>query len=198
MSIEFKLTGDALWDRMNRAVDKIQERLEKTARTLEAAKIRYAIVGGNAVRAWVAQADEAAVRTTRDVDVLVRRDDFDLTITAMETAGFVYRHVKSVDMFLDSPDAKARDAVHVVFAGEKVRENHLLPAPEVSESIQINGHTVVQLEALVRMKLNSFRDKDRMHLRDMLDVELIDETWASRFPSELADRLQQLIDDPDG
>ena len=197
-TIEFHLTGPALWDRMNRAVDKIQERLEKTARTFEAAKIRYAIVGGNAVRAWVAQADEAAVRTTRDVDVLLRRVDFDLAIAAMETAGFVYRHIKSVDMFLDSPDAKARDAVHVVFAGEKVREDHLLPAPEVSESIQITGHTVVQLEALVIMKLNAFRDKDRMHLRDMLEVELIDESWVDRFPPELAERLQRLINNPDG
>ena len=37
--IEFHLTGQALWDRMNRAVEKVQERLEKTARTLEAAEI---------------------------------------------------------------------------------------------------------------------------------------------------------------
>lgn len=182
---------------MNRAVDKIQARLEKTAQTLEAAKIRYSIIGGNAVRAWVAQADEAAVRTTRDVDILIRRADFDATIIVMEAAGFIYRHVKSVDMFLDGPNAKARDAVQVMFAGEKVREDHLLPAPEVSESISIDGHTIVQLESLVRMKLNSFRRKDQMHLIDMLDVELIDETWPSRFPTELAARLQLLIDNPE-
>ena len=36
---------------MNRAVEKVQERLEKTAKTLEAAGIPYAIIGGNAVRA---------------------------------------------------------------------------------------------------------------------------------------------------
>lgn len=30
------------------------------------------------------------------------------------------------------------------------------------------------LEALVRMKLTYFRDKDRVHLRDMLRVGLID------------------------
>ena len=60
--VEFHLTGEALWARMNRAVEKVQERLERTARTLEAAGIPYAIIGGNAVRAWVAQADEAAVQ----------------------------------------------------------------------------------------------------------------------------------------
>ncbi len=194
----FHLTGDALWQRMNRAVEKIQERLERTATTLEEAAIPYAIIGGNAVRAWVAQADEAAVRTTRDVDVLLRRSDFPRAIEVMERAGFVYRYVKSIDMFLDSPDAKARDAVHVLFAGEKVRPEDPVPAPDVDEVVEIQKHQVLRLESLVRMKLTSFRDKDRMHLRDMIDVELIDESWRDRFPTDLAARLQELLDDPNG
>ncbi len=81
---EFHLTGAALWERMNRAVEKVQERLEKTARTLEAVGIPYCIIGGNAVRAWVAQKDEAAVRTTRDVDILLRRSDLPAAIAAMQ------------------------------------------------------------------------------------------------------------------
>ena len=194
--MEFHLTGDALWERMNRAVEKVQERLEKTTRTLEAADIPYAIIGGNAVRAWVAQADEAAVRTTRDVDILLRRSDLQRAITAMEAAGFVYRHSAGIDMFLDHAEAKARDAVHVLLASEKVRETDILAAPDVDESVQVDGHNTLSLEALVRMKLNVFRDKDRMHLRDMLDVELIDETWTSRFTPDLSARLQELIDDP--
>lgn len=194
---DFHLTGPALWERMNRAVDKIQSRLEKTAQTLEAAGIPYAIIGGNAVRAWVAQADEAAVRTTRDVDILLRREDLPAATRAMEAVGFIYRHVKSIDMFLDGPDAKARDAVHVLFAGEKVRQTDFVAAPELDESIVIQAHNTLSLEALVRMKLNAFRDKDRMHLRDMLEVELIDDTWPKRFQPELADRLQQLIDNPE-
>src|SRR5882757_9345757 len=101
--ISFHLTGDALWQRMERAVQKVQERLERTAATLEQAGVPYAIIGGNAVRAWVAQADEAAVRTTRDVDILLRRSDWPAAVAAMERAGFVYRHVKSIDMFLDGP-----------------------------------------------------------------------------------------------
>ena len=196
--VDFHLTGQALWDRMNRAVEKVQERLEKTARTLEAAGIPYAIIGGNAVRAWVAQADEAAVRTTRDVDILLRRSDLPAAVRAMESAGFVYRHSAGIDMFLDSPDAKARDAVHVLIAGEKVRDTDLVAAPDVDESVRVNSHRTLTLEALVRMKLNVFRDKDRMHLRDMLDVELINETWVGRFSPELGRRLRQLIDTPDG
>mgnify|MGYP001950195593 FL=1 len=135
LTMEFHLTGDALWERMNRAVEKVQERLEKTTRTLEAADIPYAIIGGNAVRAWVAQADEAAVRTTRDVDILLRRSDLQRAITAMEAAGFVYRHSAGIDMFLDHAEAKARDAVHVLLASEKVRETDILAAPDVDESV---------------------------------------------------------------
>ncbi len=196
--MSFHLTGDALWRRMERAVEKIQERLERTASTLEAAGIPYAIIGGHAVRAWVAQADEAAVRTTRDVDILLRRADFPRAIEAMEKAGFLYRHVKSIDMFLEGPGTKARDAVHVRFANEKVRPDDPVPAPDVDESEIVDKHNVLRLESLVRMKLTSFRDKDRMHLRDMLDVELIDESWRDRMPAELAARLQEILDDPNG
>ena len=195
--VEFHLTGQALWDRMNRAVEKVQERLEKTARTLESAGIPYAIIGGNAVRAWVAQADEAAVRTTRDVDILLRREDLSAAITAMKAAGFVYRHSAGIDMFLDDPDAKARDAVYVLLANEKVRDTDIVAAPDVSESLLVTAHRTLTLEALVRMKLNVFRRKDQMHLIDMLDVGLIDETWVSRYPSILANRLQELIDNPE-
>src|SRR5258707_1344220 len=115
---------------MDRAVEKIQQRLERTATTLEKAGIPYPIIGGNAVRAWVAQADEAAVRTTRDVDILMRRSDFPAAIAAMEAAGFKYGHVRGIDMFLDGPGAREPDAVHVIFAGEKVRPEDAVPAPE--------------------------------------------------------------------
>ena len=70
-----QITGDALWARMERAVEKVQERLQKSAAVLERAGVPYAIVGGNAVRIWVAQVDEVAVRTTKDVDILIRRAD---------------------------------------------------------------------------------------------------------------------------
>ncbi len=196
--VTFHLTGEALWRRMERAVEKVQERLERTTRALEQAGVPYAIIGGHAVRVWVAQADEAAVRTTRDVNILLRRSDFPAAKTVLEAVGFVYRHVRGIDMFLDGEGAKARDAVHVLFAGEKVFEGDLVAAPDVSDSVSIQDHQTVTLPALVQMKLTSFRDKDRMHLRDMIDVELIDESWKSRFPPELAERLQLLLDDPNG
>ncbi|HET6882031.1 MAG TPA: hypothetical protein VFI31_17825 [Pirellulales bacterium] len=185
------------WERMIRAVEKVRERALRAARALQTAGIPYAVAGGNAVADWVSRVDEAAVRNTRDVDVLLRRSDLQRAIAAMGQAGFVYRHAASIDMFLDGPTAKARDAVHVVFAGEKVREADLLPVPDVNESVSSDQFQVVNLEALVRMKLTAWRRKDQVHLLDLLDVGLIDDTWSARLPGELAVRLQELLDHPE-
>ncbi len=194
---ELHLTEEIL-DRMVRAVEKVRERLHRAAAALEAAGIPYAVVGGNAVAAWVATVDEAAVRNTQDVDLLIRRADLEAVKTTLATAGFTFRHVKGIDMFLDGPGAKARDAVHILFAGERVRSADPIPAPEVTESTIVGAHNVVAFESLVRMKLTSFRDKDRTHLRDMIGVELIDESWLLKLPAELAARLKELLDRPEG
>jgi hypothetical protein len=187
----------SLLDRMVLAVEKVRNRLQRAAAALEAAGIPYAVAGGNAVAAWVALVDASAVRNTQDVDILLRRADLERTARALETAGFIYRRVAGIEMFLDGPDAKPRDAVHVVMAGEKVRPEYEASAPDVSESEKQDQFRVLSLESLVRMKLTSFRDKDRTHLRDMLEVGLIDAAWLPRFSPALAARLQQLIDTPD-
>jgi len=186
------------WERMIRAVEKVRERLVRAAEALSDAGIPYAVAGGNAVAAWVSRVDEAAVRNTQDVDILIRREDLPAARTALESAGFVYRHVKTIDMFLDGPDAKARDAVHIVFAGENVKDGYVAAAPDVDESEESGAIRILGLEALVRMKLTSFRDKDRTHLRDLLDVGLVDEEWPAKFPPELGARLQSILDNPEG
>ena len=101
-------------------------------------------------------------------------------------------------MFLDGPDAKARDAVHVVFAGEKVREEYPEAVPSIDDYERIKDVRTLSLESLVRMKLTSNRRKDQVHILDMLSVGLIDGTWLLRLSPALAQRLQTLIDDPDG
>jgi hypothetical protein len=153
---------------MVRAAGKVRERLSKAALALEESKIPYALAGDGAVAAWVSTIDEAAVRNTRDVDMLVDRADLEQIKKALENAGFVYRRVAGIDVFLDGPDSSVRDAVHLIFAGEMVRDHELLPNPKVNDSEQADNFRVLSLEALVRIKLTAFRDKDRTHLRDML------------------------------
>src|SRR5262245_12226715 len=186
------------WRRMIGAVEKVRDRLRRTVQALEDASIPYAVAGGNAVAAWVSEVDEAAVRNTRDVDVLLRRADLERAKKALSAAGFVYRHAKRIDMFLDGPNAKARDAVHIIFAGEKMRNDSAFPAPDVDESQPTGTFRVLNLEPLVRMKLTAFRDKDRTHLRDLIDIGLIDGSWPARLPRELGRRLQDLLDTPEG
>lgn len=189
--------GPISWEKMIRAVEKVRARLDRTVAALEGAGIPYAVAGGNAVAAWVSRVDEAAVRNTQDVDILLRRDDLERAKAALAAAGFVFRHVKSIDMFLDGPGAKARDAVHVIFAGEKVSADSLAPSPDVNEIDTSGPFHVVDLEPLVRMKLTSYRLKDRVHLLDMINVGLIDTSWPARFPADLAERLQTLLDNPE-
>lgn len=189
--------GEVSLERMVRAVEKVRLRLLRAATALEQAKVPYAVVGGNAVAAWVARMDETAVRNTQDVDILLRRGDLETAKNALAAAGFVYRHVKGVDMFLDGPEAKARDAVHVVFSGEKVRPEYLLPVPDVTDAEQTPEFRLLNLEPLVRMKLTSFRRKDQVHVLDLAEVGLVDESWLNRFPPELSERLRELLDSPD-
>ena len=188
----------SLLDRMVSAVERVRDRLARAAAALEGAGVPYAIVGGNAVAAWVATVDPSAVRNTQDVDVLLRRGDLDAAGRALAAAGFVRANVAGVEMFLDGPTAGPRDAVHVILAGEKVRPTSLAPAPDVTEAARPDAFQVVALASLVRMKLTAFRRKDQVHLMDLLDVGLIDATWPARLPAELAARLQQLIDTPEG
>jgi hypothetical protein len=186
------------WERMIHAVEKVRQRLRRAVAALEAARIPYALAGGNAVAAWVSRVDEAAVRNTQDVDILLRRQDLSAAISAMTQAGFVHRHSASLDMFLDTPTASPRDAVHIVFAAEKVRPDSIAPAPDVAESEATESFRLVSLEALVRMKLTAFRDKDRTHLRDLIGVGLVDGSWCARLPAQLAARLQNILDTPEG
>lgn len=186
------------WDRMIEAVEAVRERALRATRALESAGVPYAVAGGNAVAAWVARVDRAAVRNTQDVDILVRRADFDRVRQALESVGFHHHELMGDDCFIDGPDGGPRDAVHLLYASEKVRPEYVAPSADVSESESAGDYNVVRLDALVRMKLNSFRRKDQMHLLDFINVGLIDESWLDRLHPDHAARLKELLDNPQG
>jgi hypothetical protein len=88
--------------------------------------------------------------------------------------------------------------VHVVYAGEMVRPGEPAPNPGVAESTDLGAFRVINLEALVRIKLTAFRRKDQVHVLDLIGVGLIDQSWTARLPPALAARLRALLDTPDG
>jgi Uncharacterised nucleotidyltransferase len=186
---------DFSWERMIAAVEEVRERACRAAGALNQAGIPHVVIGGHAVASWVARVDKEAVRNTKDVDLLVRRDDFPRVVDALQSVGFIHQDVSGVDLFLDGPEGSVRSAVHIVFAGEKERPDYLLPTPDVAEAEPGPDFPVPTLDALVRMKLTSFRLKDKVHLMDMLDVGLIDESWAGRFPPEISARLGELVEE---
>jgi hypothetical protein len=145
------------------------------------------------------QADPGAVRATRDVDIAIRRADLARARVALEAAGYRYRHAAGVDMFLDAGVERATDAIHVVFADEKVRPEYAYPVPSIPNDPPRPGgeYSVIDLSALVRMKLTSFRLKDKVHLQDMLGVGLITPEVENTLPTDLMARLQELKDNPE-
>lgn len=189
---------EATWERMIRAVEKVRERCDRAAQALGAAGVPYAVIGGNAVANWIASIDEGSVRNTRDVDLLIRRDDLDRAKAAMDAAGFEYAFTYGVHLFIERPDGKPSEGVQLLFAGEKVKPDDPVPAPEITESERGAAFQVLSLEPLVRMKLVAFRRKDQVHLQDMVRLGLIDATWPDRFPEPLAARLREILADPDG
>lgn len=190
--------GMDILQRMENAVEHVRRRLLLATRALAARGVPHAVVGGNAVAAWVATVDEQAVRNTRDVDILIRRTDFEAAKGALEAAGLVHRRAAGIDLFVESADPRARSAIHIVYANEMVRAGEAAPSPDVDESTDLGQFRAINLEALVRIKLTAWRDKDRTHLRDLIDLGLVDAGWVARFPPELGKRLQGLIDTPGG
>ena len=190
--------GPIGWERALMAAEKVKERLRRATKALDDAGVPYAVAGGNAVAEWVARADEGAVRNTRDVDLLVRRADLPAVRNALEASGFVYYQLLELEMFIDGPQGRPSEAVHMLFAGEMVRPDYEHASPDLDESERAAEFQVATLPALVRMKLIANRRKDQVHLLDLIGVGLIDATWPSRFPPPLGERLQQLLDDPNG
>ena len=189
--------NEDILDRMERAVAKVRERLLRATAALNQVGVPYAVVGGNAVASWVATVDEGAVRNTPAIDLLVRRGDLPAITAALERAGFVNDEVLDVVMFRDGAEGKPSEAVHLLFAGEKTRPDHLLPAPEIQTVKDPANFHVIALETLVIMKLMSNRRKDQVHLQDLIGVRLIDASWLTKLPPELAARLKQILDTPD-
>jgi hypothetical protein len=176
------------------AVDDVQRRFERITSALAEAGVPHAVVGGQAVAAWVSTRDPDAVRVTKDVDILLSRDDLPRARAAALSLGLEYCEILGVGMFVERADPHPRRAVHLLWAGEKVRPDNETSAAKIDRREQLAaGLWVVMLPDLVRMKLQANRDQDRVHLRDMIDVGLVGRELMEGLPPTLAARLEQLL-----
>jgi hypothetical protein len=136
-------------------VDQLFELAHVVEQIFSSAHLEYRIVGGLATYLYVEERDPDAGRLTKDIDIAVRREDLLKIAAAARNFGFEHRHVAGVDMLVRSSDPSARRAIHLVFAGEKVRPHYLEPVPQLGPHQTIQSLKLVPLADLVHMKLNT-------------------------------------------
>ncbi len=169
--------------------------LHKIADALTADDILYAVIVGLAVLIHVEEVSPELTSLTRDVDLMVRRSDLDRIKEVAAKNGFRFRHAVGVDMLIYGSSESSRNAVHLLFSGEKVRPDYLATTPAIApERKHIQGREVLVIPVadLVRMKLTSFRLKDQVHIKQMDAAGLLTPEVDNTLTAELAARLQQV------
>jgi hypothetical protein len=134
---------------------------------------------------YVQDADPDAGRLTRDIDIVIRRQDLEKIAEAAKSFGLEHRHVAGTDMLVEAAGPSARRAVRLVFAGEPEA------APDLSSGCTLQGVRLIPLADLIRMKLTSFRAKDEAHLKDLDQAGLITRGIEDSLSSVLCERLSQ-------
>jgi predicted DNA binding CopG/RHH family protein len=169
--------------------------LHKITDALASENIPYELIGGLAVLIHVEEANPEHSTLTRDVDLMVRRADLERIKDVAAKHGFRFRHSAGLDMLLYGETNSARNAVHLIFSGEKVRPNQATPNPPirpVRKAIHAQDVFVMPVADLLRMKLSAYRDKDRVHIRSMDAAGLITAGIEKTLPTELQSRLQHV------
>jgi hypothetical protein len=171
--------------------------LHKITGPLMADGVAHELIGGLAVLVHVEAADPEHSVLTRDVDLMIRRADLARVQEIAARHGFRFRHSAGLDRLLYGEGDRARNAVHLLFSGEKVRANQAAPNPEIRperKSVLGEDVFVIPVADLARMKLSAFRDKDRVHIRSMDAAGLITPRIEEALGPELRARLQHVRD----
>jgi hypothetical protein len=173
-------------------VEQLFEKVKRLHAALSDAGLPYRVIGGVAVFFQVFERDPGKARMTQDVDVAVNRADLTKIAAAAERHGFQYRHAAGLDMLVDAAHPRASTAIHLIFVCEKVRPEYLEPVPDFSEpTLTEEGVPLAPVADLVRMKLTSFRMKDRVHIQDLDSVGLITPEIEASLSEPLRARLAE-------
>ena len=188
-----------IWERYLMAMDAVTDRLNRITTAFTDMGVPFALVGGQAVALWRLQ-PKTRPRSELQEDcgriLLQRADLLRKRKRPLSKPRLDYVEVVDVGMFLERTDPNPRHGVHLVWADEKVKADDALPTPKIDEREELEpGKSVVSLAGLVRMKLTANRDQDRVHLRDMIGVGLIDRSLLHGLPTVLAARLDVLLNE---
>jgi hypothetical protein len=179
-----------------RYMEQLKDKALRVSTALQTAGVPHAVIGGLAVAAHVARVDKKAERNTQDLDILLRKVDLDQAKKALEPLGYRFRKVMKMHAFMPKErGTNFVDGVHVIWAGEKVREEYLYPTPDLlpdQNTISEGGIRYVGLVQLLTMKLTSFRLKDQVHVQDLLNLSLITKKVEQELPPDLVKRLDEV------
>jgi hypothetical protein len=131
-------------------------------------------------------------RLTAHVNIAVDRSDLARIAEAVAPYGLKYRHVAGVDMLVNAKEPRAVTGVHMIFVREKVRSEYLEAVPGFSQPTRLRGLMLAPVADLLRLKLTSFRMKDRVHVQDMDSVGLITPEIEASLPDVLRARLAEV------
>ena len=173
-------------------VEQLFGRIRQLHSILNEAGVPYRIVGGMAVFIHVFERDPLRARLTADVDAAIARADLPAVIEAARKTGWTFRHTVGIDLLTDVSEPKARSAVHLVFLNENVRPEYAEPVPASQPAATTEGIPVATVPDLVRMKLTSYRLKDRVHIQDLDGAGLIGPEIEAQLPQLLRDRLAEI------
>ena len=126
---------------------------------------------------------------------MILRDDLPRVVAIAEDHGFRFRHSAGMDMLLFGEPNSARNAVHLLYAGEKVKSTQLESHPHINPvraGLHGQDFWTIPVLDLVRMKLSSYRDKDRVHVRGMDAAGLITRDVEHGLSEELLARLRNV------
>ena len=166
------------------------ELAETIDRAFREANLDYRVLGGLATYLYVEEVQPDAGRLTKEIDIAVWRNDLPAIIAAVDSYGMEYRQDGGADMLIAKDQPSIRRAVHLVFSGEKVREDYIEAVPLLDAApIVKHGVRILPLSDLVKMKLTSFRLKDQTHIKDLDEAGLINAEIEQSLSPALQIRL---------
>jgi hypothetical protein len=140
----------------------VVDTLHKVADMFTAEGIPHEVIGGMAVAAQIEQVDQDLVMLTKDVDVMIQRSDLE---RAAPRHGFTSVMRQDWACFCTAPGRRRYEGYTWFSAVRRSKADQAPNPPIAPERIEIYGKdvSIVSVVDLVRMKLNSYRDKDRVH-----------------------------------
>ena len=186
-----------MFERMFEAQRILRDRQAAIVELLRKREISFALFASNATFVWIESVDESAVRLYRNIDFIIQRGDSGLVSSTLKEIDLTAEIQEDHILFLNNHAQSVRYSDRAFFASERLFKYNAT-IPSLGAVVVIHDVPVISLSELVKFQLERYKLDDKVDLRDLMDVGLVDQSWTSKLPPELAGRLQTILDTPEG